>query len=94
MKDMELTPPVGKAKAEAKVEAKAEARAEAKAPTPVAPAPVATWPKYLRSSTSWAYADPETGIRYEPHIPVRVDAEPRVGCWLDCQMKAGYIIEA
>jgi len=80
MEEIELTPPPAKP-------------AKAKAEKAEAPAP-ASWSKYLRSGTGFAYADPTTGIRYEPHIPVRVDAEPKEGSWLDSQMKAGYIIEA
>lgn len=81
MSEIELTPPAAKP-----AKAKAEAKVEAQAP--------ATWSKFLRSANGFSYADPTTGIRYEPNTPVRVDGEPKVGSWLDCQMKAGYIIEA
>ena len=83
MEDIELAPPTqkpAKAKAEPKAEQKVEAPAE--------------WPKFMKSGTPFSYADPETGLRYQPHNPVRVDAAPKEGSWLDCQMKAGYITQA
>lgn len=83
MSEIELTPPAAKP-AKAKAEAKVEVEVKV----------TATWSKFLRSANGFSYADPTTGLRYEPHIPVRVDAEPKVGSWLDCQMKAGYIVEA
>lgn len=51
------------------------------------------WPKFLRSATGFGYCDPVTKIRYGAN-PVRVDAAPKEGSWLDCQMKAKYIVPA
>lgn len=54
----------------------------------------AGYSKFLKSATAFAYNDPDTGVRYSPTVPVRVDAEPKEGSWLACQIEAGYIIEA
>lgn len=58
------------------------------------PQPVAAWPKFLRSNTSFPYTDPVTNLRFTPTTPVRVDVEPAEGSWLRSQMDAGYIGEA
>ena len=65
-----------------------EAEEEVKA-TPA----VAEWPKFLRSATGFGYTDPDTKIRYGAS-PVRVDAAPKAGSWLHCQMQAKYIVVA
>ena len=50
--------------------------------------------KFLKSSTPWSYTDPESGHRFSPTVPVRIDAEPRKGSWLASQIAAGFIVEA
>lgn len=69
---------------------KPEKQAKAKAEKPAAPA----WSKYLKSSTPYGYTDPESKIHFSPVVPVRIDAEPKKGSWLESQMKAGLIVEA
>jgi hypothetical protein len=53
-----------------------------------------SWPKYMKSTTKFQYTDPESQIRFSPVVPVRIEAAPQEGSWLDCQMQAGYIAEA
>lgn len=52
------------------------------------------FPKFMRAVKGFGYTDPETGLRFNPVTPIKVDVAPREGSWLDCQIKAGLIADA
>ncbi len=52
------------------------------------------YPQFMQSVTNNPYVDPQTGIRYSPGFPIKVEVAPKAGSWLDCQIKAGYIGKA
>lgn len=52
------------------------------------------FPQFMQSTTNFPYVDPETGIRFQPGSPIKVDVAPKAGSWLDSQIKAGFISKA
>jgi hypothetical protein len=54
----------------------------------------ADYPTFLQSTTNFPYVDPQSGIRFSPGSPIKVDVAPKAGSWLDSQIKAGFIGKA
>lgn len=52
------------------------------------------YPAFMQSTTQFPYVDPDSGIRFSPGSPVKVDVAPKAGSWLDSQIKAGLIGKA
>lgn len=48
------------------------------------------WAKLTDIAIGEAMEDPFTKVRYTTN-PTPIDGEVKVGCWLDCQIKAGLI---
>lgn len=83
----------------------ADAAAAAEPVKPAAKKPVAAkkaatkeaasdFPQFMQSTTQFPYVDPDTGIRFAPGTPIKVEVEPKVGSWLHSQIAAGYIGKA
>lgn len=52
------------------------------------------FPQFMQSTTAFPYVDPDTGIRFSPGSPIKVEVEPKAGSWLHSQIAAGYIGKA
>lgn len=52
------------------------------------------FPCFLKSGTAFSYTDNQTGLRFSPVTPVKVDVAPEAGSHLACQLDAGNIVKA